>query len=253
MTGWKPIPRRIPLEPAESPTCNEAIVCLTTPGAGAHSDFRLWRFGRHAGPTSSRSRYRIEAAGPPGYRQKSSIRDENKSEPPPRGQGDKADAAPVVESSPAGETAKSPSNPTESSASTKSAAPARSNEVHKISFDDLNCGMQADIVFRPWMITERVKELDGQQVRIVGYMNPDVKQHGITEFILLRNTECKFGPSGQADHLIRVKLDPGVTTNFSSKPVQVVGKLIVNPFNGPDGKTWCIFDMTGKSVGVPQR
>ncbi len=113
--------------------------------------------------------------------------------------------------------------------------------------------MQADIVFRPWMLTDRVKELDGQRVRVVGYMHPDVKQKGITEFILLRNTECKFGPSGQADHLIRVKLEPGVTTNFMSKPVQVVGKLILNPYTGPDGKTWCIFDITGQSVGAPQR
>jgi hypothetical protein len=127
-------------------------------------------------------------------------------------------------------------------------AQTRSSTPERISFDDLNCGMQADIVFRDWMLTDRVKELDGQVVRVAGYMHPDVKQKGITEFILLRNTECKFGPSGQADHLIRVKLDPGVTTSFSSKPVEVLGKLTVNPFMGPDGKTWSIFDMTGKSV-----
>jgi hypothetical protein len=125
--------------------------------------------------------------------------------------------------------------------------------VHSISFDDLNCGMQADVVFRPWMLTDRVKELDGQRVSIAGYMHPDAKQKGITEFILLRNTECKFGPAGQADHLIQVKLKPGVTTRFSISPVEVVGILKFNPFTGPDGNTWSIFDMDGESVGPPKR
>jgi hypothetical protein len=125
--------------------------------------------------------------------------------------------------------------------------------VHEITFDDLNCGMQADIVFRPWMLTERVKELDGQRVRIAGYMHPDAKRKGITEFILLRNTECKFGPAGQADHLIQVKLNAGVTTQFSISPVEVVGQLIFNPFTGPDGNTWSIFEMNGESVGAPTR
>jgi hypothetical protein len=48
--------------------------------------------------------------------------------------------------------------------------------------------------------------------------------------------------------LIQVTLEKGVTTSFSDKPVEVLGKLTVNPFTGPDGKTWSIFDMTGKSV-----
>ena len=137
-------------------------------------------------------------------------------------------------------------------ASAKSVAP-KSNTVHEISFDDLNCGMQADIVFRPWMLTDRVKELDGQRVRIAGYMHPDAKQKGITEFVLLRNTECKFGPSGQADHLIQVKLEKGVTTNYSINPIEVVGQLIFKPFTGPDGNTWSIYEMSGESVSALRR
>lgn len=130
--------------------------------------------------------------------------------------------------------------------------PPKPGVVQAITFDDLNCGMQADIVFRPWMLTERVKELDGQRVSIAGYMHPDAKQKGITEFILLRNTECKFGPAGQADHLIQVRLTPGVTTRFSVSPIEVVGILKFNPFTGPDGNTWSIFEMDGESVGTPR-
>lgn len=172
-------------------------------------------------------------------------------------------ATPAGESAtPAGETAKSDEQTAEASptppasASERTAAAPRrptNGEAEQITFDDLNCGMQADIQFRPWMLTERVKELEGQKVRVAGYMHPDAKQKGIVEFILLRNTECKFGPAGQADHLVRVKLKEGVTTSYSISPVEVTGVLTINPFEGPDGNTWSIFDLEGEAVGTPRR
>lgn len=130
---------------------------------------------------------------------------------------------------------------------------ATSTEAEKISFDDLNCGIQADIVFRDWMLTERAKQLDKKRVRIAGYMLPDAKQAGIKEFVLLRNTECKFGPMGQADHLIRVNLKPGVTTRFSIEPIEVTGVLTINPYTGPDQLTWSIYDLEGDLVGPVRR
>ena len=60
--------------------------------------------------------------------------------------------------------------------------------------------MQPDIVYRPWMLTDRAKELDGRTVRVSGYMwGGSDRFAGLKEFILLRNTECKFGPGGQFD------------------------------------------------------
>ena len=134
-----------------------------------------------------------------------------------------------------------------------SSSSASTQQVHEISFDDLNCSLQADVVFRPWMLTERVKELDGQRVQITGYMLPDVKQKGITEFILLRNTECKFGPGGQPDHLVWVRMKSGSTASYSNNPVEVVGILKVNPYTGPDGNTWSLFDMAGETVKARRR
>jgi hypothetical protein len=121
-------------------------------------------------------------------------------------------------------------------------SPKRPGEAEKITFEDLNLGLQADVVFRPFMLTDRAKELDGTSVSLAGYMHGAVaSKSGIKEFVLLRNLECKFGPGGQADHLAQVILGSGVTTSFSPSPIKVEGKLKVEPFEGPDGNTWAIY------------
>ncbi len=124
------------------------------------------------------------------------------------------------------------------------------NKVVDVTFNDLICNMQPDIVLRPWMLTERAQELDGKKIRVQGYMHGGVdRRTNIKEFVLLRNLECKFGPGGQADHLIRVKLGDGVTTDYAGKDVvEVVGVLKIEPFQGPDGNTWSIYDMDGEAV-----
>jgi len=128
-------------------------------------------------------------------------------------------------------------------------------EIEEITFDDLNCGMQADVKFRPFMLTDRATELDGKRVQITGYMLPDLKQKRITEFVLLKNNECKFGPGGQADHLIMIKLRDGVTTDFkgTEKVYAVTGTLMIKPYEGPGGITYGIYEMAGESVKIRAR
>jgi hypothetical protein len=58
---------------------------------------------------------------------------------------------------------------------------------------------------------------------------------------LLKNTECKFGPGGQADHLAQVYLAEGTTISFTPKPVKVEATLKVEPYEGSDGNTWAIY------------
>lgn len=124
--------------------------------------------------------------------------------------------------------------------------PRLPGQPEEISFDDLVIGMQADIVFRPWMLSDRVKEIDGQSVRLIGYVHPGVEtQKHIKELVLLRNLECKFGPGGQADHLVRVTFKPGVEASFTKNAVEVQGVLKINPFQGADGNTWSIYDLEG--------
>jgi hypothetical protein len=118
----------------------------------------------------------------------------------------------------------------------------------EISFEDIDLPMQEDMVFRPFMLTDRAKELDGKRVRISGYMLPDSKTKGIKQFVLLKNTECKFGPGGQADHLVNVLMVDGNDAKFREDPVSVEGTLTVKPFTGPDGNTWSIYDLACDNV-----
>ena len=126
---------------------------------------------------------------------------------------------------------------------------AASNEVAEITFDDLLLGMEKDMAFRPFMLTERAQELDGHCVRISGYMNEGLSQfRGIKEFILLRNRECKFGPGGQADHLVRIFLQDKLTTSYTDEIVIVEGILEIKPYQGPDGFTWSVYELAGQAI-----
>jgi hypothetical protein len=128
-------------------------------------------------------------------------------------------------------------------------APARAGEAEKISFDDLVIGLQADVVYRPWMMGDRPKELDGKKVRISGYMHGGADPVKTKEFVLLRNLECKFGPGGQADHLANIYLKPGSTTEYPGKvPIKVEGTLKIEPFIGTDGNTWSLYRIEDAAV-----
>jgi len=127
--------------------------------------------------------------------------------------------------------------------------PTRPGDAQKITFDDLNLGMQADVVFRPFMLTDRVNELEGTRISIIGYMHPgQLSQRGIKDFVLLKNTECKFGPGGQADHLANVILREGKSTSFTPSPLKVEGTLKIEPFQGPDNNTWSIYRLENAEI-----
>jgi hypothetical protein len=126
--------------------------------------------------------------------------------------------------------------------------PSRPGQAEKITFDDLNLGMQADVVFRDFMLNDRVKELAGQRVSLVGYMHGGVSSKTIDNFVLLKNNQCKFGPGGQADHLARVFLREGKHVDFTSSDVKVEGTLRIDKFDGPDGNTWAIYRLDDAQV-----
>jgi hypothetical protein len=133
-------------------------------------------------------------------------------------------------------------------ASAKS-SPEPSDQAVPITFDDLKIDMKEDTAFEPSMLTERVQQLDGQRVRIRGFLFPSVfQQTGITKFPLIKNLECKFGPGGQAHHIIIVDMKPGLSTSFTVRPITVEGILTVRPWNGPDENTWALYHMVGEKV-----
>ena len=126
----------------------------------------------------------------------------------------------------------------------------RAQGTEIITFDDLKLEMPVDAKFDEKLLTERVKELDGRRVAIKGFIYAAgiFQQTGIRQFPLVKNTQCKFGPGGRAYCVILVKLKPGVTTDFTLRPVTVEGTLHVDPFEGPDGNTWAVYRMVGDRV-----
>ena len=128
--------------------------------------------------------------------------------------------------------------------------PSRPGDAEKITFDDLNLQMPANVVFRPYMVTnERVKELEGQRVSISGFMHGAAAGlKGVDEFVLLKNTECKFGQDGQADHLARVFLKGGTKANYTRSDIKIEGTLRIEPFTGPDGNTWSIYNIEDAQI-----
>lgn len=166
-----------------------------------------------------------------------------------------AGSSTVVRAEPAGKAPSKTSEgePTENSSSGTSTPPAslppRGGRVISITFDDLQLEMKEDSVFDPGLLTPRVKQLDGQRVRIRGFIYPSVfQQSGITRFPLVKNTQCKFGPGGVAHHIVVVELQPEVSTSFTVRPIAVEGMLTVRPWTGPDGMTWTIYHMAGEKV-----
>jgi hypothetical protein len=127
--------------------------------------------------------------------------------------------------------------------------PRNRDEVVNITFDDLAVDMKEDQLFKPSMATDRVRQLDGQRVRIRGFLFPAIfQQTGIDKFPLVLNTECKFGPGGIAHHVILVEMVGGATTSYTMRPIAVTGRLTLKPWNGPDGNTWALYHIAGERV-----
>jgi hypothetical protein len=162
----------------------------------------------------------------------------------PSAAANSSDASDAATTATASQAKTTPADAPKAKAAPADRTPTRPGDAEKITFDDLNLNMQADMVFRDKLVPEdhRVHELEGKRVSIVGYMHAgQAAQRGIKEFILLKNTQCKFGPGGQADHLATIILRRDNAVAFTPRPVKVEGTLKLSPFEGPDGNTWSIY------------
>ena len=113
-----------------------------------------------------------------------------------------------------------------------------------ITFEDLDIGMQPDVVFEDWMLTLRVKAKMNQRVRITGFLCGAIFQSkNISEIPLLREKECPYGPGGQAHHVIQVRMRPTDLLDFTTEPVTLEGNLSLKPFTGPNGRTWSLYQL----------
>jgi hypothetical protein len=112
---------------------------------------------------------------------------------------------------------------------------------------DIPLGPEQD--FEPWMLSTAIKSLDGQQVRITGWMHEGVAQKDhIREFVLVKHLGCQFGREGQPQHVILVELEGKLRTTFTTEAVTVEGRFAVDPYTGPDGRTWALYRLTGTKI-----
>jgi len=122
----------------------------------------------------------------------------------------------------------------------------------EISFDDLVFAIEKGGSYEPSMLTDAVKALDGQKVKLRGFILPSTlfRETNINEFVLVRdNQECCFGPGAALYDCVVINLVDGVTTDFTTRPVTVTGTFKLKEYTYPDGSGhFAIFNLLGTDV-----
>jgi hypothetical protein len=116
------------------------------------------------------------------------------------------------------------------------------------TFDDLRFNMTVGEKFKRSMLTKGIEEMNGQRIRIRGYILPTPQKHGIRQFVLVRdNQECCFGPGAALYDCILVEMKPGTAADFTIRPIAVEGTFNVREFD-IEGKDLAIYQMDGESA-----
>jgi len=119
----------------------------------------------------------------------------------------------------------------------------------EVTFDAVKLNLRKGDAYHPSPLTKQVQQLDGQQIRIRGYILPSFQQSGIKQFVLVRdNMECCFGPGALLHDCILVEMIAPATTEFTVRPVSVVGTFTIREIKGPDGNYLAIYHLDGKAV-----
>ena len=118
-------------------------------------------------------------------------------------------------------------------------------EVEEVTFEDIAFDMDEGEEFDREFLTDRIRELDGKEIRIRGFMRPDSKATDIDRFIFVRdNQECCFGPGAALCDCILVKLAKEHTVDFTVRPITISGKFFLKEFRvGKRKQVMAIFRM----------
>jgi hypothetical protein len=99
----------------------------------------------------------------------------------------------------------------------------------RVSYDDIDLlkvlNMEPVTKDAPDQMPRWLQDLDGQRIRIRGYMRPGELSEGLPSFVLARDTQaCCFGPNTKAYDIIPVIMRDGVTTDYiHMTPFDLVG------------------------------
>lgn len=118
-----------------------------------------------------------------------------------------------------------------------------------ITFDHIKFDIPENEPYSSTMLTDQIRQLDGQQVKLRGYIRPSFKQRDLKNFIFVRDDkECCFGPGAALFDCVVVKLAKDKATDYTVRPVAVAGKFVLKEYKGPDGNVWAIYRMTNAAV-----
>lgn len=93
---------------------------------------------------------------------------------------------------------------------------------------------------------QNLKKLDGQKVRIPGFIVPlEDNQDSVSEFLLVPSpTACIHTPPPPANQMVHVRMAGGRKASRSFGPVWVKGRLRISDVDGPYGKS--SFELNGE-------
>jgi hypothetical protein len=108
-----------------------------------------------------------------------------------------------------------------------------SDKPEDITFNDLKFDIKPSSRYDEALLTPRIKGLEGKRIRVPGIMLPTFQEKNIKEFILLMNTECKYGSAKDPVWCnIRVTMDEDETARYSTRAVKVEGVLGLEVLEG---------------------
>lgn len=108
------------------------------------------------------------------------------------------------------------------------------DQALRVSYDDLDLlkilNMEPVPVDATNFFPEWLSKLNGQPVRIRGFMYPTFESSGIEQFVLARDNQiCCFGRDPKVYDLIFVTMKPGKTTDYiPNRPFDVVGTFRID-------------------------
>ncbi len=111
----------------------------------------------------------------------------------------------------------------------------------RISYDDFDLlkilNMDPVTPDAPNLLPDWLKDLDGQRVRVRGFMYPPFQETGIVVFVLARDNQiCCFGRNPKVYDLVKVTMRSGTSANYiQNRPFDVVGVFHIRP--NVDGDT----------------
>jgi hypothetical protein len=138
-------------------------------------------------------------------------------------------------------------------ASPKSSATQTQSQPAKnkfdLTFDDLKFEMEKGSPFNRKLLTPKINGYHNSTVKLRGYIRPSFTQSGLSKFIFVRdNKECCFGPGAAIFDCVLVRLEAGLETEFTVRPISIEGNFSLKEYKGPDGNVWSIYRMTNAKV-----